>query len=163
VTGQINLLIKVQEKAIYRQFSPKMNYFRKKSGEKGEFGGFSLVEATFSIGLLSFGLLSLAPLLALGLKTARVARDDRATAQIAQTLMQQAKQGTLPSGTVYLDIQGDPLASSQTAAYTAQSSSQPMAGNTFLTRLTLRVTPLGALDRTRTYAVVYQAPSPSSP
>jgi len=140
-----------------------MKSFRRFSGRKRRRDGFSLVEATFSIGLLSFGLLSLAPLLALGLKTARGARDDRATAQIAQTLIQEAKQGTLPSGTVYLDIQGDTLSSSQSAAYSAQSTSQPMAGNTFLTRLTLRVTPLGALDRARTYAVVYQAPPSTSP
>jgi hypothetical protein len=112
---------------------------------------------------MSFGFLSLAPLLALGLKTARLSRDDRATAQIAQTLVEQAKQGTLPSGTVYLDIQGDTLSSAQSAAYTAQSTAQPIAGNTFLSRLTLRVTPLGAPDRARTYAVVYQAPPPSGP
>jgi type II secretory pathway pseudopilin PulG len=74
---------------------PKMNSFRIRSVGKKQRGGFSLVEATFSIGLLSFGFLTLAPLLALGLKTARHARDDRATAQIAQTLIEDAKQGTL--------------------------------------------------------------------
>ena len=135
-----------------------MNSFRM-SGEKKKRGGFSLVEATFSIGLMSFGFLALIPLLALGMKTARLARDDRATAQIAQTLVQEARQGTLPAGTVYLDIQGDTLSSTQTAAYSAQSASQPIAGDALLTRLTLRVTPLGAPNRARTYAVVYQAPS----
>jgi len=117
------------------------------------------VEATFSIGLMSFGFLTLAPLLAMGLKTARLARDDRATAQVAQTLVEEAKQGTLASGTVYLDIQGTVLNSSQTAAYTAQSTSvTPFLGNASLTQMTLRVTPLGAPDRARTYAVVYQVP-----
>jgi uncharacterized protein (TIGR02598 family) len=141
----------------------KMNSFRRLLGEKKDRGGFSLAEATFSIGLMSFGFLSLVPLLALGMKSARLARDDRATAQIAQTLVEQAEQGTLPAGTVYLDIQGNTLSSAQAAAYTAQSTSQSIVGNAFLNRLTLRVTPLGAPDRVRTYAVVYQAPSPSSP
>lgn len=136
-----------------------MNSFRIHSDEKKRRGGFSLVEATFSIGLLSFGFLTLAPLLALGLKTARLARDDRATAQVAQTLIEEARQGTLASGTVYLDIQGTVLNSSQAAAYTAQSTSvTPYTGNASLTQMTLRVTPVGAPDRARTYAVVYQAP-----
>jgi uncharacterized protein (TIGR02598 family) len=119
------------------------------------------VEATFSIGLLSFGFLALAPLLAMGLKTARLARNNRATAQIAQTLIEEAKQGTLAPGTVYLDIQGTVLNSAnsiQMAAYTAQSTSQTVAGSASLTRLTLRIAPLGAPDRARIYAVVFQAP-----
>jgi len=82
-----------------------MKLFLFHQGSKQRRGGFSLVEATFSIGLMSFGFLTMAPLLGLGLKTARLARDDRATAQIAQTLIEEAEQGTLPSGTVYLDIQ----------------------------------------------------------
>jgi len=136
-----------------------MNSFRIGSGEKKQRGGFSLVEATFSIGLLSFGFLTLAPLLALGLKTARHARDDRATAQIAQTLIENARQGTLAPGTVYLDIQGTSLNSAQMAAYTAQSTSvTPYQASASLTQMTLRVTPLGAPDRARTYAVVYQTP-----
>jgi uncharacterized protein (TIGR02598 family) len=136
-----------------------MNSFRIYSGEKTHRGGFSLVEATFSIGLLSFGFLTLAPLLALGMKTARLARDDRATAQIAQTLIEEARQGTLVSGTVYLDIQGTTLGSAQTAVYTAQSTLiTPYLGNALLKQMTLKVTPLGAPDRTRIYAVVFQAP-----
>jgi uncharacterized protein (TIGR02598 family) len=135
-----------------------MKLFRFHHGREHRRGGFSLVEATFSIGLLSFGFLALAPLLAMGLKTARLARNDRATAQIAQTLIEEAKQGTLAPGTVYLDIQGTVLNSAQTAAYTAQSTSQTIAGSASLTRLTLRVAPLGAPDRARIYAVVFQAP-----
>jgi uncharacterized protein (TIGR02598 family) len=139
-----------------------MKSFRIRAGEKKWRGGFNLVEATFSIGLLSFGFLALAPLLAVGLKTARHAQDDRATAQIAQTLMEDARQGTLPPGTVYVDIQGTALTSAnstQTAAYTAQSTSvTPYQGSASLTQMTLRVTPLGAPDRVRTYAVVYQIP-----
>jgi uncharacterized protein (TIGR02598 family) len=136
-----------------------MNSFHIGAGKKRQRGGFSLVEATFSIGLLSFTFLTLAPLLALGLKTARLARDDRATAQIAQTLTEEARQGTLASGTVYLDIQGTALNSAQTAAYTARSTSvTPYLGNASLTQTTLQVTPLGAPDRTRIYAVVYPTP-----
>jgi uncharacterized protein (TIGR02598 family) len=140
-----------------------MNYFRILSGEKRKRGGFSLAEATFSIGLFSFGFLSLVPLLALGLKTARLARNDRSTAQIAQTLIEEARQGTLASGTVYLDIQGTALKSSQSAAYSEQSTSQTDLERASLTRLTLRVTPLGAPDRTRIYAVVFPTPPSVAP
>ena len=132
-----------------------MNTFRIRSDEKKRRGGFSLAEATFSIGLMSFGFLTLAPLLALGMKTARLARDDRASAQIAQTLIEEAKQGTLASGTVYLDGEGAACGSAQ-AAYSVQTTSQSLA--TALSRLTLRVTPVGAPDRVRIYAVVFQAP-----
>ena len=59
-----------------------MNYFRTLPGEKVKRGGFSLAESALSIGLISFGLLTLVPLLALGLKTSRLARDDRAGAEI---------------------------------------------------------------------------------
>jgi len=133
-----------------------MNSFRINSGGKMHRGGFSLVEATFSIGLMSFGFLTLAPLLAMGLKSARLSQNDRATAQIAQTLMQEAQQGTPATGTVYLDFNGAPCTSSQ-AAFTAQGTVQTVVGNASLTRMTLQVTPLGAPDRARTYALVYQA------
>ena len=140
-----------------------MNSFRIGSGEKKQRGGFSLVEATFSIGLLSFGFLTLAPLLALGLKTARLARDDRTSAQIAQTLIADAEQGTLAPGTAYLDFEGAACGSTQ-AAYTSQSTSvTPYLGNASLTQMTLRVTPLGAPDRARIYGVVFQTPPLPAP
>jgi uncharacterized protein (TIGR02598 family) len=121
-------------------------------------GGFSLVEAAFSIGILSFGMLTLAPLLALGLKETRLARDDRASAQIAQTLVEEARQGTLAPGTAYLDLEGAACPASL-AAYTARVTSVAVAGNAALTQTTLRVTPLGAPDRARTYAVVFASQS----
>jgi len=114
------------------------------------------VEATLSLGLLSFGFLSLASLLAFGLKTARLARDDRTTVQIAQTLIEEAKQGTLASGTAYLDVEGNVCGSAQ-AVYTARATLSPVTGSASLTRLTLQVTPLGAPDRVRIYAVVFSA------
>jgi uncharacterized protein (TIGR02598 family) len=141
-----------------------MKSFRIKAGEKRKTGGFSLAEATLSIGLFSFGFLSLAPLLVLGLKTARQARDDRGAAQIAQTLIEEAKQGTLASGTNYFDDQGGALNSANSAriaAYSAQSTSQNAPARPFLTRLNLQITPLGAPDRKRIYAVVF--PTPPSP
>jgi hypothetical protein len=95
-------------------------------------------------------------LLAVGLKSARLSQNDRATAQIAQTLMQEAQQGTPVAATVYLDFNGAPCSSTQ-AAFTAQSTVQAVTGNASLTRMTLQVTPLGAPDRARTYALVYQA------
>jgi uncharacterized protein (TIGR02598 family) len=158
VTARDILLIKLPGRDVRREF-PKMKLFLFNRGKKKQRGGFSLVEAAFSIGLLSFGILTLAPMLALGLKTSRLARDDRATAQIAQTLIEEAEQGTLAPGTVYLDFEGAPCSSPQ-AAYRAQSTSVPLAGNAALDRLTLQVTPLGAPDRARTYAVVFQAPAP---
>ena len=127
------------------------------NGGRRQRGGFSLVEATFSIGLMSFGFLSLAPLLGLGLKTARLARDDRATAHIAQTLIEEAKQGTLASGTAYLDLQGNACGSTL-AVYTAQAAFLPVTGSASLTRLTLRITPVGAPERVRIYAVVVSVP-----
>ena len=115
------------------------------------------MEATLSLGILSIGFLMLAPLLAIGQKTAKLAHTDRDTAQIAQTLIEEAKQGTLTSGTIWLDFQGTTARSSQ-AAYSAQSTVGPVTGNTTLTRLTLQITPLGAPNRARTYAVVFPSP-----
>lgn len=113
-----------------------------------------------SLGILSFGFLTLAPLLAIGLKGTRQARDNRTTAEIARTLIEEAKQGTLSAGTVTLDLEGKACAAPQ-AAYTAQitstSETSGPGGAPGLTRLTLRVIPVGAPDRARTYAVVYPA------
>lgn len=108
---------------------------------------------------MSFGFLTLIPLLALGAKTARQAHDSRATTQIAQGLIEEAKQGTLSSGTIYLDAQENPCSLPQ-AIYTVQAVFQPVstAGTASPTRLTLRVTPTGAPDRARIYAVVLSTP-----
>lgn len=132
-----------------------MKFFRTRRGKKDSRGGFSLVEATFSIGLLSCGVLTLAPLLALGMKSARVAQNDRATAQIAQTLVEEARQGTTLATMFYLNSGGTPCNSTQ-AVYLAQATSQPFPGSPSLTRMTLRLTPLGTPDRARIYAVVFQ-------
>ncbi len=119
-------------------------------------GAFSLVETTLSLGILSFGFLTLAPLLAIGLKTARQAHTSQEMAQIAQSMVEEAKQGTLTNGTTYLDFQGNPATLSQ-AAYSAQSTLVLSTNNSALTRLTLRITPTGAPDRARTYATVFSA------
>ena len=129
-----------------------MKPFLSNQGRKKR-GGFSLVEATFSIGILSFGILTLAPLLVVGMKSSRIARDDRTTTQIAQNLVEEARQRTLAPGTIYLDSQGAACPAAK-AAYTAQATSLPVAGNAALTQTTLRLTPVGAPDRARTYAVV---------
>ena len=128
----------------------------KKTGREG----FSLAESAISIGFVSFGFLSLIPLLSLGLKTARQAHDYHATSQIAQTLIEEAKQGTLASSTAYLDNQGNSC-DAASAIYTAQSTSAAVTagpgGASGLTRLTLRVAPVGAPGRARTYVVVFPA------
>ncbi len=100
---------------------------------------------------MSFSFLTLAPLLGLGMKTARLARDDRASAQIARTLVEEAKQGTLGTSTAYLDDQGTPC-SPVDAAFVVQPVTQA-TGNA-ASQLTLRVTPVGAPGRARVYAVV---------
>lgn len=117
-------------------------------------GGFSLVEATFSIGIFSCGILTLAPLLAVGMRTTKLARDDRTTTQIAQTLVEEARQGTLAPGMIYFDSQGAACPASK-AVYTLQATSISVAGHATLTQTTLRLTPVGAPDRARTYAVVF--------
>ena len=109
------------------------------------------MEASFTIGILSFSLLTLGPLLGMGMKTVRLARDDRASAQIARTLIEEAKQGTLGTNTVYLDDQGT-ACSPLTAAFVVQPVTQA-TGNS-ASQLTLRVTPIGAPGRARVYAVV---------
>ena len=104
---------------------------------------------------MSFGLLTLVPMLSLGMKSSRFARDDRTTGQIAQTLVEQAKQGTLGTGLMYYDETGA-LCNAAQAVYTAQPALAPFASS--LSEVTLRVTPLSAPDRARTYAVVFQGP-----
>lgn len=128
-----------------------MKRFRFHRGSRSARGGFNLVEASFSIGIMSVGFLTLAPLLGFGLKTSRWARDDRISAAIARTLAEEERQGTLGGGTAYLDEQGQPCRP-QDAAFVVQPVTQP-AGNS-ATELTLRVTPVGAPGHARVYAVV---------
>jgi type II secretory pathway pseudopilin PulG len=111
---------------------------------------------------MGFGFLALAPLLALGLSGARQARENRATAQIAATLIEQAKQGTPAAGTLYFDSAGNPVTAGQ-ATYTVQESITSCAGNSAnggpLNRLTLQVAPTDSADGARTYADVYATSS----
>jgi hypothetical protein len=111
------------------------------------------VETTLSLGLMSFGMLALMPLLAVGLKAAHDSNGERDTAQIAETLVEQAKQGSL-AATTYLDFQGNSCAPAE-AAYTAQATSQAEPTNARLARLTLRLVPAGDPNRARTYVVVF--------
>ncbi len=113
-----------------------------------------------AIGVMSFGFLALAPLLVLGLNVTRTARANEAAAQIATTLVEQAKQGTVSGGLLYFDSAGQPCAAGQ-GAYSALATVQPTAAvgtATPLSRLTLRVTPLGAPGEARTYADVFPTP-----
>src|ERR1700744_5813649 len=114
-------------------------------------GGFNLVEVPFTIGVLSLAIVTLAPLLGVGLKNSRGARDDRMSAQIARTLTEEAKQGTLGTATVYLDDQGA-ACSPLNASFVAQPVTQ--SAGSVGSQLALRVTPVGAPGRARVYAVV---------
>jgi len=113
--------------------------------------GFSLVESAISLSILSFGMLSLAPLVGLGLTSARQARDSQLTAQIATTIAEQAREGTLTNGVGYVDNQGA-VCGSSTACYQTQTTESTVAGN--CTRLTIQVAPIGNPNRVQAYAVV---------
>jgi len=128
-----------------------MKGFRFHRGRCSARGGFNLVEVSFTIGVLSLAIVTLGPLLGMGLKTSSNARDDRMSAQIARSFAEQAKQGALGSGTVYLNYQG--LACNPpSAAFVVQPVIQSAGG--VGSQLALRVTPVGAPGRARVYAVV---------
>ena len=120
-------------------------------GSRSARGGFNLVEVSFTIGILSLAIVTLGPLMGFGLKTSRGARDDRTSAQIARTLTEEAEQGTLGAGPVYLNDQGG-ACSPLNAAFIAQPVTQ--AAGTSASQLALRVTPVGAPGHARVYAVV---------
>jgi hypothetical protein len=96
-------------------------------------------------------MLSLGPLVGLGLTSARQARDNQLTAQIAQTLTEQAREGTLTSGSGYCDDQGA-VCTSTGAYYQTQTTETMLAGN--CTRVTIQITPIGNPNRLQEYAVV---------
>ena len=124
--------------------------------------GFSLVEAALSILVMSFGFLSLAPLLAVGLTHARVARENRASAEIAATLFQEAKESPFTTGSIYLDSMGN-ACSSAAAAFVVQPTSlgvnpdgSAATGAAPLTHLTLQIAP--RCGPVRIYADVFPTP-----
>jgi uncharacterized protein (TIGR02598 family) len=123
--------------------------------------GFSLVEGVISIGVVSFGFLALAPLLVVGMNGAREARENRTTAQIAATLIEEARQGTPAARGLPFDAQGrscTPAAAIYTVDETQQTIPDAAGAATPLTRLTLRVAPLGLPGAARTYADVFPTP-----
>jgi uncharacterized protein (TIGR02598 family) len=117
--------------------------------------GFSLVEASVSIGVLSLGFLSLAPLLGMGIASARQSRDGQLGAQIARDLAVEGREGTLAVGSGYCDGEGNACASTD-ARFATQTTETTLAGN--CTRLTIRVTPMNAPTRPSSYAVVLPPP-----
>jgi len=128
-----------------------MKQMRFQRGSRRARGGFNLVETSFTIGIFSLAMVTLAPLTGLGLRTSSSAREDRVSAQIARTLTEEERQRTLGTGPVYLDNQGE-ATTLLSAAYIAQPVTQ--AAGTAASQLALRVTPLGAPGRARIYAVV---------
>jgi uncharacterized protein (TIGR02598 family) len=117
--------------------------------------GFSLIESAFSVGILSFGFLSLAPVLGLGLDSARAARDRQLSAQIAETLEDQAREGALPAGSSGFDDQGEPCAQA-VAQFQAATSETALPGN--CTRVIIQVTAADSPGRPLDYAVVLPKP-----
>ena len=114
-------------------------------------GGFNLVEVSFTIGVLSLAIVTLGPLLGMGLKTSCSARDDRMSAQIARAFTEEAKQGTLGTTTAYLDYRGV-ACSPLSAAFVVQPVTH--SAGSVGSQLALRITPVGDPGRARVYAVV---------
>ena len=79
------------------------------------------------MGILSFGFLSLAPLLGLGITSAHQARDNRISAQIAESLSDQAREGMLTVGTAYCNNEGTPCAQNG-ASYMTRTTLDAIAG-----------------------------------
>ena len=130
-----------------------MKFFRSARIKNG--AGFSLVEVTLSVGVLGFGFISLAPLMGLGLTTARQARDGRISAQIAETLTDEARDGTLMPGSAFYNDEGV-LSPAAGACYQVRTALNALAGN--CTRLTIQVTPVATSNRPLDYAVVLPPP-----
>jgi hypothetical protein len=126
-----------------------MKLFHLKSRRK--IRAFSLVESALSVGILSFGFLSIVPLVDLGLNSAREGRAHRATAH-------EARQGTLVGGTAYFDDRETSCPSTVGAAYRVQTTLATDAATTGLTRLTVQVTPLATPNRSQFYAVMFPTP-----
>jgi hypothetical protein len=121
--------------------------------------GFSLVESTLSFGIITCGIVTLAPMLEVGFKSARQTRDDITAPSIVRTLTEEARQGTLCAGTLCANDDGRTCAPSAGATYNVQATVESLPGS--LSRLTLQVTPVGDPKRVRLYAVVYPtAPTP---
>jgi uncharacterized protein (TIGR02598 family) len=156
-------LVNKSEKLSIRHLFKKMKRFFSPIHLQRSCRGFSLVESVLALGIMSCGVLALAPLLTLGLNSAQVARGDRMMAQIAETMIEQAKQGTLTAGTFYLDSESNPCPAAQ-AAYIAQGSLADFSadGSTGapLTQLTVRVTPRALPHTVRIYADVFPTPAP---
>jgi len=117
--------------------------------------GFSLVEASISIGIVSLGFVTLVPMLGLSLSTARHSRDTATAAQIAQTIEAGARGGLLATGSGYRDGEGQPCSPAQ-ARFRTQVTATTLAGD--CTRLAIQVTAVDSPDRPSSYAVVLPPP-----
>ncbi|NJK90512.1 MAG: Verru_Chthon cassette protein B [Blastochloris sp.] len=84
--------------------------------------GFSLIEVTMSLGIISIGMMALVAMLPLGLKAFKSSVDMTLQAQIAQSILNQAQQikfsnlGDL-DGTFYFDAEGALLPNKTGAAF----------------------------------------------
>jgi Tfp pilus assembly protein PilV len=142
-------LLNIFAAAKNRQGVAEMKHFR--SSRRKSRLGFSLIEAAFSVGILGFGFLSLAPVLGLGLDSARAARDRQIGAQIAETLADAAREGALPAGPSSFDDRGGVCAPAG-AQFEATTIETALPGN--CTRVTIQVVPVDAPGRPLDYAVV---------
>ena len=92
-----------------------------KAREHGRVGGFSLIEVTIALGLITFAVVAVLGVLPTGLTSLRRAMDQTVEAQIVQTVGAQAVTGEFASvetgGPLYFDEEGQAIASGDTNTY----------------------------------------------
>ncbi len=90
--------------------------------------GFSLVEVTLSLGLVSFALVAMLGLLPTGLTTLRASMSQTVEAQILQSIASRAVISSftnISANTLYFDDEGLPVTSAGAAYYTASLAPGP--------------------------------------
>lgn len=93
-------------------------------------GGFSLVEVTLALGLVSFALVSTLGLLPTGLSTLRSSMNQTVEAQILQSIANRsiiASYGNVDTNTLYYDDEGLPVDRADKAYYIANISPQAVS------------------------------------
>lgn len=117
----------------------------------GSRSGHSLVEVTLALGIISSGLLTLIPLMTIGMEQTRQAQDNRMAAQIAQSFVEEARQGVLNAGTYYLDNQGESCSNAQ-AVYRVVAKNSVTSSGAML--LNLQIIPVGSPQSALSYAAL---------
>jgi uncharacterized protein (TIGR02598 family) len=94
--------------------------------------GFSLIEVTLALGIVSFAMVSLLAMIPVGLNSFKQAMDLTVEAQIVQSVVNDIglrQYSTLATDQYYFDVQGTPTTSATDKAYTAAISFQDGLSN----------------------------------